>query len=103
MPRQDSQSQISSQGSVILKPIEYKHTQKKQKKESAREFILNSRKILMAQISIADKTEETELLREYIIMEKEKLNDGLKAFKEDKDKYEKYKLELQNKSEETEK
>lgn len=57
----------------------------------------------MAQISIADKTEETELLREYIIMEKEKLNDGLKAFKEDKDKYEKYKLELQNKSEETEK
>jgi|LakMenEpi03Aug12_release.lakeMendotaPanAssembly.Ray.scaffolds.fasta_scaffold123168_1 hypothetical protein len=36
-------------------------------------------------------------------MEKEKLNDGLKAFKEDKDKYEKYKLELQNKSEETEK
>ena len=30
----------------------------------------------MAQISISDKTEETELLKEYIIMEKEKLNDG---------------------------
>ena len=27
----------------------------------------------MAQISINDKTEETELLKEYIIMEKEKL------------------------------
>lgn len=49
----------------------------------------------MAQISIADKTEETELLKEYIIMEKEKLNDGIKAFQEDKDKYEKYKIDLQ--------
>lgn len=57
----------------------------------------------MAQISISDKTEETELLKEYIIMEKEKLNDGQKAFKEDQDKYEKYKMELQNKSDETEK
>jgi hypothetical protein len=57
----------------------------------------------MAQISISDKTEETELLKEYIIMEKEKLNDGQKAFKEDVDKYEKYKQELQNKSEDTEK
>ena len=30
----------------------------------------------MAQISINDKTEETELLKEYIIMEKEKLDEG---------------------------
>ena len=35
-------------------------------------------------------------------MEKEKLNDGMKAFKEDKDKYEKYKMDLQNKSSQTE-
>ena len=35
-------------------------------------------------------------------MEKEKLNDGMKAFKEDKDKYEKYKMDLQNKSQQTE-
>jgi len=27
-------------------------------------------------------------------MEKEKLNDGIKAFQEDKDKYEKYKIDL---------
>ena len=45
----------------------------------------------MAQISINDKTEETELLKEYIIMEKEKLDEGRKTFKEDKDKYEKFK------------
>ena len=30
-------------------------------------------------------------------MEKEKLNDGIKAFQEDKDKYEKYKIDLQQK------
>jgi hypothetical protein len=37
----------------------------------------------MAQISINDKTEETELLKEYIVMEKEKLEEGQKTFKED--------------------
>lgn len=34
----------------------------------------------MAQISINDKTEETELLKEYIIMEREKLDEGRKTF-----------------------
>jgi hypothetical protein len=32
----------------------------------------------MAQISINDKTEETELLKEYIVMEKEKLQRRLR-------------------------
>ena len=82
VPHSESSSQISrtsSTASVRLKPIEHSH-KPRQQKESARDFILNSRKILMAQISIADKREETELLKEYIIMEKEKLNDGMKAF-----------------------
>lgn len=35
-------------------------------------------------------------------MEKEKLNDGIKAFQEDKDKYEKYKIDLQQKQSQTE-
>lgn len=56
----------------------------------------------MAQISINDKTEETELLKEYIIMEKERLDANKKTFQEDKDKYEKYKMDLQNKSQITE-
>ena len=56
----------------------------------------------MAQISINDKTEETELLKEYIIMEKEKLDEGRKTFQEDKDKYEKFKQDLTQKSTETE-
>ena len=46
---------------------------------------------MRSQISINDKTEETELLREYIIMEKEKLEEGQKTFQEDRDKYEKFK------------
>jgi hypothetical protein len=46
-------------------------------------------------IPINDKTEETELLKEYIIMEKEKLDEGRKTFQEDKDKYEKFKQDLQ--------
>ena len=56
----------------------------------------------MAQISINDKTEETELLKEYIIMEKEKLDEGRKTFQEDKDKYEKFKQDLAAKHAETE-
>lgn len=74
----------------------------RQQKESVRDFILNARNILMAQISINDKTEETELLKEYIIMEKERLDANKKTFQEDKDKYEKYKMDLQNKSSVTE-
>jgi hypothetical protein len=42
------------------------------------------------------------LLKEYIIMEKEKLEEGKKTFHEDKDKYEKFKQDLQAKSTETE-
>ena len=34
------------------------------------------------------------MLREYIIMEKEKLDEGQKTFQEDKDKYEKFKQDL---------
>ena len=56
----------------------------------------------MAQISINDKTEETELLKEYIIMEREKLDEGRKTFQEDTEKYEKFKMDLQARSQKTE-
>lgn len=56
----------------------------------------------MAQISINNKTEETELLKEYIVMEKDKLEEGKKTFQEDKEKYEKFKLDLTAKSQQTE-
>jgi len=59
-----------------------------------RDFIDNSRKILMTKIAINDKSNETELLNEYIIMEKEKLDEGRKTFDEDKEKYEKFKMDL---------
>jgi len=66
----------------------------RQRSESVREFVESSRKILMAQISINTKTQETMLLKEYIVMEKEKLEEGKKTFVEDKEKYEKFKLSL---------
>ena len=67
-----------------------------------RDFIKYSRQILIAQISIDDKNDETDLLKEYIIMEKEKLDEGKKTFQEDKDKYEKFKQDLQAQSNLTE-
>jgi hypothetical protein len=90
-------SRGSSHGSVRLKPIDYLN-KTRQQKESVRDFISNSRQILIAQISINDKSEETELLKEYIIMEKEKLDEGRKTFQEDTDKYDKFKHDLQAQS-----
>jgi len=48
------------------------------------------------------KTEETDLLKEYIIMEKDKLEEGKKTFTDDQEKYEKFKLDLTAKSQQTE-
>ncbi len=61
-----------------------------------KDFVLNSRKILTSQISINDKNEETERLKEYIIMEKEKLEQAKKTFAEDSDKFAKYKKDLRD-------
>lgn len=71
------------------KAIEYLSKGREQK-ESVKDFVLNSRKILTSQISINDKNEETERLKEYIIMEKEKLEQAKKTFAEDRDKFAKY-------------
>lgn len=73
----------------------------RENKESTRDFILNARNILIAQIAINDKSEETERLKEYIIMEREKLEEAKKTFDEDKDKFQKYMDDLNRKAEET--
>ena len=52
-------------------------------KESAWDFVQNSRRILWKQISINDKIEETEWLKEFIIMEEEQLQEKHKTFDED--------------------
>ena len=62
--------------------------------ETVRDFVNNSRKMLVAQIQINQKREETDLLREYIIMEKDKLDEGRKTFQEDNEKYQKFKMDL---------
>jgi hypothetical protein len=66
-----------------------------------RDFIDNARNILMSQIAINDKKEETERLNEYIIMEKEKLEEARKTFEEDQDKFKKYVEDLHRKADET--
>ena len=84
---------------MIQKPKSIEYLNKgRQQKETVRDFIDNSRKILMTQIAINNKTNETELLNEYIVMEKEKLDEGMKTFEEDTEKYKKFKMDLQAKS-----
>jgi SMC interacting uncharacterized protein involved in chromosome segregation len=56
---------------------------------------------LVSQICINDKTEETERLKEYIIMEREKLEEAKKTFDEDKDKFQKYMDDLNIRAEKT--
>ena len=58
-------------------------------KESVKDYINFSRQILMSQISINQKKEENERLREYIMMEKEKLDEAKKFLDEDKEKFQK--------------
>eukprot|EP00347_Sterkiella_histriomuscorum_P005172 403357620 len=87
---------------ALQKPRALEYLQKgRDQKESTRDFILNARNILTAQIAINDKTEETERLKEYIIMEKEKLEEAKKTFDEDRDKFQKYMEDLNRKAEET--
>ena len=104
----DSQSVSSkSSGTYALelqrpKAIDYLQKGVNESKESVRDFIENARKILISQIAINDKREETERLNEYIIMEREKLEEARKTFDEDQDKFKKYMSDLTEKAEKTE-
>ena len=93
-----------SQGSMAIEqaPNQLQYLAKhREQRESVKDFIDNSRKILMAQIAINDKTEETERLDEYIIMEEDKLKEAKNTFNEDKSKFEKYMNDLQEKATQT--
>lgn len=59
-------------------------------KESIRDFINNGREILITQITINDKIEETSHLKEFIESEEEQLKEGRRLFEEDKQKFNKY-------------
>ena len=58
--------------------------------ETSKDYVNKSRKILMKEISIQDKKEETKRLVEFIQMEQEKLAESKRTFDEDKEGYEKY-------------
>jgi len=59
-------------------------------KESIRDFINHGREILITQITINDKIEETKHLQEFIESEEEQLKEGRRLFEEDKQKFMKY-------------
>ena len=98
--RSSFHSMMSSQDRLKPGAIEYLARGREQR-ESTKDFVAHTRSILAAQIAISDKSEETERLKEYIVMEREKLEEARKTFEEDKDKFTKYMEDLKRKSDET--
>jgi uncharacterized protein (UPF0305 family) len=68
-------------------------------RENRNDFVQNSRELLFKEISIRNKKEETEKLKEFIDTENEKLAEAKNSFKEDGDKFQKYVEELTLKAE----
>jgi len=62
-------------------------------KESPRDYVSNTRKIFYTEKSIIAKKEETVKLREYIVMENERLIEAKRTFMDDKLRFEKYATE----------
>lgn len=73
---------------------------KRDHKESVRACINIGRKILVTQIAINDKIEETTHLKEFIESEEEQLKEGKRLFEEDKQKFNKFLEDQENKAEE---
>ena len=59
-------------------------------KESPRDFVGNTRKIFYTEKAIIAKKEETEKLKEYVVMEHERLAEAKRIFNDDKLRFEKY-------------
>jgi hypothetical protein len=59
-------------------------------KESPRDFVDNTRKIFYTEKSIIAKKEETEKLKEYVVMEHERLAEAKRIFNDDKMRFDKY-------------
>jgi len=77
--------------SIVDAPISFRQADKdylqRNQKESIRDFINNGREILVTQITINDKIEETKHLQEFIESEEEQLKEGRRLFEEDKQKF----------------
>ena len=68
-------------------------------KETRKDIVTQSRELLFKEISIRNKNEETDKLREFIDWENEKLVEAKNSFKEDGDKFQKYVEDLTLKAE----
>jgi hypothetical protein len=58
-------------------------------KESPRDFVNSTRKIFYTEKSIIAKKEETEKLKEYVVMEHERLSEAIRIFRDDEARLEK--------------
>lgn len=70
-------------------------------KESPRDFVNNTRKIFYTEKSIIAKKEETQKLKEYVVMEHERLAEAKRIFQDDKLRFEKYVKEQEVETAET--
>lgn len=84
---QKTNNKFADIDSALIPAIQNKDYLKRYPKENIREYINNGREILLTQIAINDKIEETNHLREYIISEEEQLKEGKRLFEEDKSKF----------------
>jgi hypothetical protein len=75
--------------------LDYLKSKKREGKESVRDFINFSRQILLSHISIGNKKDESEMLKEYIMMEQEKLEEKRWKMREDKESFDRMMKESQ--------
>lgn len=80
---------VTNRSNKLQGSINYLKDKLKQK-ESRKDFVNQSRDLLFLEISIRNKKEETEKLKEFIVTENEKLVEAKNSFKEDRDKFQKY-------------
>jgi len=67
-------------------------------RESAKDFIRASNDIFRANMAIMNKDEESQKLKEYLVMEQERLDEARQQFQDDVSKYNKYLKDLQDKT-----
>jgi hypothetical protein len=85
---QTPQEQPQDTVAVQQKPLIY--LQQTEKRESVRDYLDNIRHILLAEMSINDKKEETQRIRELIKLKEDKLNLAKKQFESDVKRFTNY-------------
>lgn len=73
--------------SIVDDPLRYLKQKSNDQKESIQDYVDSARKMLQFNVSILDKQQQVEQLREMIRDEEQKLNVAKKAFEEDTQRF----------------